>query len=236
MKYLISLLVGLIFGVALFALALLFNPFVGRQELSPLSVSDDEVAILSYSAVSTDLLLYTSDADSITQLHPAEAADLWEPAIRDSELLIASLTNGRGMPAGIGVKISTSAESTRVLHSEAIANSVWFVYMPDRGAVVVYQQENYWAYIRDIVIPAWRSSSDSWKGVWSRNMTSGPGALGTARVIGLSGQFAGLESVAVESLNARAYSMQQGPVSITGSLSIEIPNAESSPDVAAAQQ
>ncbi len=84
------------------------------------------------------------------------------------------------------------------------------------------QTENYWAYLRDIVIPAWHSSSESWRGSWSRNMSVGPGALGTARIIGLGGEFDGLQSEAVESLNARAYSTLQGPVSMTGTLNIAI--------------
>ena len=53
-------------------------------------------------------------------------------------------------------------------------------------------------------------------------MTVGPGALGTARVTGLGGEFDGLQSEAVESLNARVYSVLLGPLSMSGTLSIAI--------------
>jgi hypothetical protein len=53
-------------------------------------------------------------------------------------------------------------------------------------------------------------------------MTVGPGALGTAAVTGGTGEFAGLESEAVEALKASAYSVAQGPVAVEGHLTIDI--------------
>jgi len=54
-------------------------------------------------------------------------------------------------------------------------------------------------------------------------MTQGPGALGTGRVSGGNGEFAGMASEAVESLRARAYSAEFGPVSMDGNLTITLP-------------
>ena len=222
MKYIISLGVGLICGVILFFAGFYFNPFVGRATLSPLSVSDSEMSILSYSAVISDSVLFTNDGNFIGQLHPEKIAKLWEPAIEDSQLLVTSLIDSRGMPAGIGIKMSTPSEKSRLFKSEILVDSVWHLYLPGRGTLAMNQTESYWPYLRDIVIPAWRSSSDSWRGSWGRDMTVGPGALGTARITGLGGEFDGLQSEAVESLNARAYSILQGPVSMSGMLTIAI--------------
>lgn len=222
MKYVISLAVGLFCGVVLFFAGFYFNPFVGRATLSPLSVSDSEMSVLSYSAVISDSVLFTNDGKFIGQLHPNKVAKLWEPAIEDSQLLVTSLMDSRGTPAGIGIKMSTPSEKSRLFRSEVLVDSVWHLYLPGRGTLAMNQTESYWPYMRDIVIPAWRSSSDSWRGSWSRDMTVGPGALGTARVTGLGGEFDGLQSEAVESLNARAYSILQGPVSMSGMLTIAI--------------
>ncbi len=49
MKYLISLLGGMLTGVGLFVLGLYFNPFVGNLRVSPLVVSDLDLVDLSYS-------------------------------------------------------------------------------------------------------------------------------------------------------------------------------------------
>jgi hypothetical protein len=224
MKYVLSLVVGMVFGVALVAAGFYYNPFVGGATLSPLAVSESKMSVLSYSAVTSNSILFTNDGESISQPYPNKVAELWEPAIKETQLLVTSLMDIRGMPAGIGIKMSSPSDRTRLVKSEILVNSVWHLYLPGRGTLAIDQTESYWSYLRDIVIPAWRSSSDSWRGSWSRNMTVGPGSLGTARVTGLGGAFDGLQSEAVESLNARAYSVLQGPVSMSGMLTIAIPD------------
>lgn len=223
MKYAIALVIGIVFGVLAFFVGFYNNPFVGRSELSPLAVSESGLNNLSYSAVSTKSIIFTNDGESISAPHPGKVAELWEPTVNKSELIVTSLIDSRGILAGIGVKMSTPSETTRLIDSKVIVDSVWHVYLPGRGTLAVYQQENWFAYLRDIVVPARRSSSDSWRGTWSRNMTIGPGALGTAVVSGMGGSFDGMQSEAVESLNARAYSSLQGPVQMTGTLSVIIP-------------
>ena len=222
MKYLAALLIGFVCGVLLFVVGFYYTPLYGSSTLSPLAVSDTNVDSYSFSAVVSDSILFTNDGESMSQPRPKKVAELWEPAINQTQLLVTSLTDSRGMPAGIGIKMSSPSESSRLISGNILVNSVWHLYMPGRGTLAMDQTENYWAYLRDIVIPAWHSSSESWRGSWSRNMSVGPGALGTARIIGLGGEFDGLQSEAVESLNARAYSTLQGPVSMTGPLNIAI--------------
>ena len=67
---------------------------------------------------------------------------------------------------------------------------------------------------------------DSWRGNWTGSITAGPGALGTSRVVGGSGIFAGLETDGVESLSAKAYSVAEGPVAVEGELTIELPRLD----------
>jgi hypothetical protein len=104
-----------------------------------------------------------------------------------------------------------------------MANSVWHVYLPGQGTFMIDQTENFWTYIRDVIIPAHWSSGDNWRGNYHGITTSGPGSLGTARVTGGSGIFHGLISESVESVTARGYSAVSGPVSVTGSLAIALP-------------
>jgi hypothetical protein len=74
-------------------------------------------------------------------------------------------------------------------------------------------------------VPARWSSGDNWRGSFFRILTHGPGALGTARVTGGTGNFAGISSEAVETLTARAYSANDGLVSANGGLTISLPQA-----------
>lgn len=230
-KYFIALALGMITGAGIFVLLLYFNPLNKQQTLSPLSVSQNEVITLNYSVVPGDSLVYTNDGESQVDPYPAKVLQLWEATIRNSDVMALVVNDSRSQPVGIGIKFSSDSESTNVLNGQAIVDSVWHIYLPGRGSMFIQQSENYWGYLRDVVIPAHWSSGDNWRGLWNANVTAGPGALGTARVIGGSGDFDGLRVDAVEALSARAYSVDQGPVALDGSLAIELPRPE--PEVSA---
>lgn len=227
MKYFISLLLGIATGAAMFVMGLYYNPFTSQDAVSPLAVTSDRVLDLAFTSVPGEAILYTNDGESTALPYPDRVADLWEPAIADTSVFVTTLLDGRGGLAGIGIKSSTKSEASQVLYGKALVNSTWHVYLPGRGTLVIDQSENLWSYLREIVIPARWSSGDNWRGTFHGITTSGPGALGTARVSGGSGVFAGLNSEAVESLTAKAYSADEGPVSMTGGLTITIPAASS---------
>jgi hypothetical protein len=227
MKYLVSLLAGMSVGIAAFLALLYFNPLTSQNNLSPLSVTDNDVIKLNYSAVAQNSLIYSNDGESQVDPYPAKVLQLWEPSIRHTNAMATVLEDSRGQIAGVGIKFSSDSESTRLLNGEVISDSVWHIYLPGRGSLFMQQTENYWNYLRDIVVPAHWSSGDNWRGTWYANITAGPGALSTARVVGGSGEFSGLDSEGVEALAVKAYSVEHGPVAITGELSVEIPRAGS---------
>jgi len=226
MKYLIALIVGMATGAAAFAMLLYYNPLVAQNKLSPLSVTDNELISLNYSAVAADSLVYTNDGNSQITPHPAKVLQLWERPIRKTNAMATVLKDSRNQTVGIGIKFSSDSESSNILNGEVIVDSVWHIYLPGRGSLFVEQQENFWGYLREIVIPAYWSSGDSWRGIWNGNTTSGPGAIGTATVIGGSGAFRGVRTEAVEALAAKAYSVDRGPVAISGEITIEVPRPE----------
>lgn len=223
MKYLVSLLVGMLVGACAFLALLYYNPLTSQNKLSPLSVSHNDLISLNYSAVAQDSFVYTNDGASQVAPYPEKVLQLWERPISQTSVTATALTDSRNQPVGIGIKFSSDSERTRVLNAEALVDSVWHIYLPGRGSLFVEQTENYWGYLREIVVPARWSSGDNWRDTWYGSTTSGPGALGTAKVVGGSGEFDGLVSEAVESLSAKAYSVKHGPVAMDGQLTIEIP-------------
>lgn len=225
-KYVVSLVIGLLVGVAVTFLLLYFNPFASRATLSPLAVSDHEMITLYYPAVAAESIAYTNDGESQVDPHPAKVLQLWEGPIDDTTVMVSLLKDSRSQIAGIGIKFSSESETSNIFNAQANVDSVWHIFLPSRGSLFIQQTENYWDYLREIVVPAYWSSGDNWRGVWHGILTSGPGALGTARVVGGSGEFAGTESEAVESLSAQAYSVEHGPVAMTGELTVEIPSPE----------
>ena len=245
MKYIITLILGLVVGGAIFVTGLVYNPFTADRHLSPLSVTDAEVITLSYSNVPNETIVYTNNGESLQQSrleaalrlwkapirsasapHPAKVLQLWEAPIRSTEAMVTVVRDGRNQTAGIGVKFSSDSEESRLLFGEAIADSVWYIYLPEHGAFFSEQTENYWSFFRKVAFPAWRSSANSWRGNWLGDMTSGPGALGTATVSSGSGRAQGMHMNGVESLSARAYAADRGLVGAEGRLIIEIPESK----------
>ena len=223
MKYIVSLLLGLVVGVALFVVGLFYNPFIADRGLSPLSVTNAEVITLNFANVPAESIAYTNDGESLHDPHPEKILQLWEAPIRSTSALATVMRDARNQVAGIGVKFSSDSESTRLLKGEVIVDSVWYVYLPDHGSLFIEQTENYFPFVREVAFPAWRSSASSWRGAWLGDLTVGPGALGTAAVTGGSGRFKGLRMDGVESMSVRAFSADIGLVSSRGRLIIEMP-------------
>lgn len=225
-KHIALIAAGMFFGLFIVAFSVFYNPFVSKPGLSPLSVTDNEVVLLSYSVAAQDAIIYTNNGESQIAPYPPKVLQLWEPTVRNTTATLNVMEDSRGRTVGIGVKFSSDSERTDILQGKALVDSVWHIYLPERGSVFVQQTENYWSYIQDIVVPAYRSSGDNWRGTWLSNITDGPGPLGTAWAAGGSGLFAGIDSSAVEALSAKAYTVELGPVAMTGEISIELPRPE----------
>lgn len=225
MKYLVALLLGMAAGAVLFALALIYNPLAGGSRVSPLSVTDAEVISLSYSVVPSESIVYTNNGESTQPPHPPKVPQLWEAPVRHTSGMVAVMHNARGEPAGFGVKLSSRSESSRLLSGEAIVDSVWYIYLADHGGLFLGQTENYWAFLRQVAFPAWRSGANTWRGTWAGDVTAGPGVLGTAYAYGTSGRLRGLEMEAAESLSVEAFSSDSGFISAEGRLTIALPEA-----------
>ncbi len=225
MKYLIALFLGLSVGAAIFVIALIYSPLNAKVGLSPLSVSNSEVIALSFSGVPSEAIVFTNDGESRLKPFPEKVQQLWEAPVRLSSMMVTTMRDARGSAAGIGIKFSSLSESTRLLQGEAMVDSAWYIYLPGRGSLFIEQTENHWQFVRDVMVPAYRSSANSWKGTWIGDLTAGPGALRTAAVTGGAGSLQGLKMEAVESLLAQAYSLEHGPVAAEGRLLIELPRA-----------
>lgn len=223
MKYVIALVLGIVAGSVVALGFLYLNPFTAQAALSPLSVSNKVQLSLNYSVVAEDAILFTNDGESQVRPFPDKVLQLWEPSIRQTEARVTVLKDSRGETVGLGIKYLSRSEKTRLLNGEVLVDSVWHIYLPEKGTFLIGQTENYWGFLRQIVVPAYWSSGDNWKGRWVGIITSGPGALGTAAVYGASGAFSAITAEAVEMFSAKAYSTEVGPVSIDGQLIVELP-------------
>jgi hypothetical protein len=141
MKYLLSMLIGVLLGASLFVAGMFYNPFTERQAVSPLAMTDDEHLDFKYTAVPGETILYTDNGESIINTHPDRVAELWEPAIVDTRIAVNLLTDSRGEAVGLGIKFSTDSEQTRLISSQVLVNSAWHIYVPGQGTLFVDQIE-----------------------------------------------------------------------------------------------
>lgn len=233
MKYVGVLLLGLLLGAFLFVLGLVYSPFNEERGVSPLSVNDSAVLSLSYDAVPRRSIAFTNDGKSRRAPHPAGVPPLADAAIVQSSALLTVMRNARGQAAALGLKFSSRSEKTHLIAGKALVDSDWYIYLPGQGSLFIEQSQNYWPYLKSVVIPAYRNSANSWKGSWFGNLTAGPGAAGTARVTAGSEELSGRRMAAVESLTVQAYSADTGLVAAEGRLLIEVPAADPQPGEAA---
>lgn len=223
MKYLAALIGGIATGAFVAVLFVFYNPFAIHGGLSPFAVSDRSQLSLSYSAVPDHAILLTNSGEEVVEPRPERVAQLWEAPIRQTTATVTLIRNARQEPVGLGIKYSSKSERTNILNGELLVDSVWHIFIPEQGSLLLAQTENYWDYVRSIVVPAKLAGGDSWKGKWRGAMTTGPGPLGTARVHGGSGRFRGLEAEGIETIIAEAYSAEHGPVAMDGRITIEFP-------------
>ncbi len=226
MKNLIVLLLGFLTGAAIFFIGLVYNPFIGEQGTSPLSVTDAQTISLAYSGAASDSIVYTNDGESHVQPYPEKVLQLWEAPIRNTSAMATVMRDGRNDAIGLGIKISSLSESTRLIAGEALVDSVWYIYLPNRGVLFIEQTENYWNYFRNIILPAYRNGANTWKGAWWGGLTSGPGVLRTARVTGASGEFANMAMLGFESQTVNVWRVDGGPIAVDGHLLIELPETQ----------
>ena len=226
MKYIASLVLGVLVGLVVFAAGLLVNPFIANRGLSPLAVTNAEVIALNFANVPADSIAYTNDGESLHKPYPEKVLELWEAPIRMTSAMVTVMRDARNQVAGFGVKFMSSSEATRLFNGEVIMDSVWYVYLPEHGSMFIEQTENYFPFIREVAFPAWRSSANSWRGDWLGDLSVGPGALGTAAVSGGSGRVEGLRMEGIESMSVDAFSADFGLVSAEGRLIIEMSASE----------
>ena len=124
MKYVISLLLGMVVGVVLFAIGLVYNPFIAERSVSPLAVSGADVITLKFSPVPDETIVFTNDGESLHAPSPRKVQQLWEAPVRQTSAVVMPMQNARGEPAGIGIKFGSKSESSRYSVSQDSAVQV----------------------------------------------------------------------------------------------------------------
>jgi len=214
MKYVLSLLAGLMLG-ALAGLALiLFNPLTLNQS-DPLSNPE---WVFNYSLAAEHTWLSTHDDRLEIPVVPRDAPLLWENGVRGSLISAMPLQGESGSPPAAGTRISFASSETEFLRSGLLVEDHWLISVPDVGTLFVHATSNQWPLLRDTLVRVnWLKRS--WSGPGRYDPTRGPANAG-AEVSGLSGVFRGLRGHGHERLSLESYAGSLDP--LTGQLTIKV--------------
>jgi len=205
MKYLWTLLAGVLVGVTLALTALYFNPMT--QSPGPLPASDDEV--FTYGSPLTAELAFTHGNLSRLPTYPAGIPALWEGTINKSALSVVLLRGADGT-AAVASRVSYPSEDTELLRNGVLLNDDWVVSIPGQGSLHINGQSNWWPFLKEMLIPVWYLGRP-WSGPSDYAPTAGPANGARALVRGATGRFAGLTGTAAERYSVREFDDRVGP-------------------------
>lgn len=203
MKYLFGVIVGAVTGGLATLLLLLYNPLFDGDAPD--------------TGASADLPLAVSGQDTVDVLQsgsgypwlPAEPATAAEPAIAGTRSAVQVLLAAAGQPDRVAyvARISTLTRDGRPLLGEIIEQSLWHVVVPGGGSFIVIANDDLWGFARRMVLPLARGND--FRGKVSFDTTVGP-ERGRARVIGLTGDYAGRTGTAELTQVVRRLSLGEG--------------------------
>lgn len=212
MKYLLSLVFGILAGAAVAATLIYFNPLTRSQ--GPAAAG--EGMAFSWSMKPADLWLSTHDDSVDLPIVPADLPLLYEKGIKGSVLTVMPVQTEAG--EAMATRFSIPSPGTEFIRSGFVTDDYWLVTVPGRGTLFVHGESNQWPMLRDTLVSVDLLRRE-WSGPASYMPTRGPGRAG-ARVLGLSGDFTGAIGNAVERVETLNYT--SSTLLLSGELQVEL--------------
>jgi len=218
MKHVLGLIVGLAAGSIAAAALIYFNPLTRNQN----AAATNPDWTFNYSLAAGDTWLSTHSNRIDLPVVPADIPSLWETGIKGTLLAAMPLTGGPGASRAAGTRISVPSVQSELIRSGILVDDFWLISVPGEGSVVVHAVNNQWPLLRDTLVRV------DWLG---RNW-AGPGEYGPTRrtrgaqanVVGLTGEFVGIQGRVSEQLALPSYAGNLAALS--GRLSVVLADAE----------
>jgi len=219
MKYVVSLLFGLILGAAVAAAALYFNPLT-RSQSTPFQNPE---RTLEYKLAGSGVWLSTHDDRLDLPVVPRDVPLLYEDGIRGTWLSALALEDATE-PGTIGAsRISVPSPESELIRSGLLVEDFWLISVPGNGSLFVHAMNNQWPLLRDTVVKVDWLGRD-FGGPANYDPTRGP-ANGAAEVFGLTGSYRGLEGRAREHVTLQSYT--GGLSALSGKLALRMSDKRS---------
>lgn len=211
MKYVVSLLFGLIVGAITAIAVIVFNPLT-LSESKPLSNAD---MTFDYSLGASWISTHSNRLN--IPVVPKGTPLLFENGIRGSLLNSMPLNGQSGTASAAGTRISVPSPESEFLRSGLLVDDYWLISVPGAGTVFMHAVNNQWPLIRDSVV--WVDLLNrKWRGSGQYDPTRGPVAAG-ARVVGMTGTLKEIRGVGQEHMSVDSYTGSLG--ALQGRLTIK---------------
>lgn len=199
MRYVLSLFFGLLVGTLAAGALLYLNPLTRSQD----TAAQDSDWALSYSLNADSIWLSSHNQRVDLPLEPGNVPLLNERGIRGTIVTALPMQNAAGNGAAAASRISVPSSGTEFIRAGVLVEDYWLISVPGEGSVFVHSLNNQWPLLRDTVVWVdWLQRE--WQGPDQYAPTKGPDRDG-ARVLGLSGNFAGMSGHAAERLSLDNY-------------------------------
>ena len=217
MKYLLTLVMGLLVGALLGVVALYVNPLTTRETGQP-GAAD---WTLSYESPVSGGLAFTHGGETRLPNHPAGIPELWENTINTMLLSVFRVSSPDGR-TGVASRLSLPSEASELLRRGVVVTDHWVITMPGEGSLFVDADSNLWPFIKRDLFPVWYLGR-AWRGPNSYSPTVGPGLDRTGIVQGATGRFADRSGSSVERYHVSVFNTQRGPDEFEAELFIDLP-------------
>ncbi|MEN7342098.1 MAG: hypothetical protein AAAFM81_04115 [Pseudomonadota bacterium] len=228
MKYVLSLLIGVVAGAAVGLLLVLNNPLAGTEDAPP---TPSDAMMLPVTGQGSSVVMQSATGYPWVTTIPSTAR---EPNIKGSKsavTVVLTTANG-GRDIVYATRIRTLNNDVKPLFGAAGEGSLWHIVVPGKGSLAIYSEDNVWPLIDALLVPF--TLGDAWAGKVDYTSTMGP--VGRyARVIGLSGEYKGRGGKAFLNQKIRSAMAGRGITDESASLYLQLDPAPAALEVESQQ-
>ncbi|MEU2062434.1 hypothetical protein [Streptomyces sp. NPDC013455] len=162
-----------------------------------------------YAEVPEDGVFETHRGDLPLGVFPEGIAKFTEPRLQKAFALGGKIRDKHGEVVGFATEIEEVLPETDFETGKLLTHTVWTLFFPGRGSLVLDQIENSSEVAAKVFKPAF-DSGEPWTGSLEAETTAGPRSDGKGVILGGTGEFAGVRGTGVEIASLRRFDPATG--------------------------
>ncbi len=197
--WLAGIVLGAVLGAAVPLVGLYVFPFEHEARTAGLLAAADAEARSEsiYVRVLDDAIAGTHGGRFPFRPFPDGIRSLAGANLADGFALLTKARDGTQEVAGFATELEVASPESRLLAGRIMTETYWTVVLPGRGTLFLYETENNWRLVKEVLLPMLLTRRD-WAGEWRNVNTFGPRPEGRGIIVGGTGKFAGAAGTFLE--------------------------------------